>query len=167
MNTEYPFSTLFGPAKTRNQCVESASLVYQNLLLLNPDKRKLPFETISIAALQDDGKMDEKKAKLLVKVFRPDRNGELSLIDFIKSCDKIYKNLRIFRAALQNSAQIDEAFTTIIDIAFFFLLFLIVLQILSFNPLQVFLTLSGLFVSFAFMFGNAATNYFNVSNAFG
>jgi hypothetical protein len=163
MNTDYPFSPLFGPAQTRNQCVESASEVYQNLMLLTPEKHKLQFETISLSALHDDGTMDEKKAKLLIKVFRPDRDGELSLIDWVKSVDKIYKNIRIFRAALQNSAQIDQAFSTIINIAFSFVLFLVVLQILSFNPLQVFLTLSGVFLSFAFMFGNAASSYFNVS----
>lgn len=132
-------------------------------MLLNPDKHKLQFETISLSALREDGTMDEKKAKMLVKVFRPDRDGELSLIDWVKSVDKIYKNIRIFRAALQNSAQIDQAFSTIIDIAFFFVLFLVFLQILSFNPLQVFLTLSGVFLSFAFMFGSAASSYFNVS----
>jgi len=67
MDTEYPFSISFGPAQTRNQCVESASSVYGNLLLLTPEKVKLPFETLSLVALHQNGSLDEEKAKFLRK----------------------------------------------------------------------------------------------------
>jgi len=70
MDNEYPFSVSFGLAQTRDQCIESAALVYRRLLLLTPGKDKLPFETLALISLHKNGSVDTEKAKFLVKVVR-------------------------------------------------------------------------------------------------
>ena len=42
-------------------------------------------------AIDDDGNLDEDQIRELIRVFRPDREGNLTLIDFAKSVDAVYK----------------------------------------------------------------------------
>uniref|UniRef100_A0A6T7I8N1 Mechanosensitive ion channel MscS domain-containing protein n=1 Tax=Attheya septentrionalis TaxID=420275 RepID=A0A6T7I8N1_9STRA len=160
MDTRHPFSDAFGPAKTRAECVESAQNTYLRLLKHTPEKSILPFETLSLIAVDNVGGLEQKKTKSLVKIFRPDGKGELKLLDFVKACDSVYKELRLFRAGTANSSQIDLAFESIVNVLFFFLLGMLVLTIMELDPLALFLSLSGLLLSFAFMFGSAAAKYF-------
>ena len=54
--------------------------MYDRLLLRTPGADVLHFETLALLALDDDlESIDQLKAKDLVKLFRPDREGELSL----------------------------------------------------------------------------------------
>lgn len=76
MQKQYPFSHAFGPADTREACLESAQKVYVRLLIRTSDEPVLQFETLALLALQKDGTIDHQKAKDLVKLFRPDRQGE-------------------------------------------------------------------------------------------
>lgn len=76
MQKQYPFSYAFGPADTREACIDSAQKVYTRLLKRTPNENVLQFETLALLALQKDGKIDQQKAKDLVKVFRPDRQGK-------------------------------------------------------------------------------------------
>jgi hypothetical protein len=76
MQKDYPFSYAFGPADTREACIESAQKVYTRLLLRTPGDNILQFLTIALLALQKDGTIDQQKAKDLVKLFRPDREGK-------------------------------------------------------------------------------------------
>lgn len=160
MDDSHPFSIAFGPAKTRNECIESAQLVYERLLLLTPGSETLPFETISLIALDSCGELQKKKVKALIKLFRPDRDGGLSLLDFVKSIDSVYKELRLFRAATANSSQIDVAFETIVNVGFYFIMAFIILAIMSIDPVALFLSLSSLLLSFSFMFSGASSKYF-------
>ena len=56
-------------------------------MLRTPEQSILPFDTLALLAKDDENGIDQNKAKLLIKAFRPDRDGKLSKLDFVKSCD--------------------------------------------------------------------------------
>ena len=111
MDLSYPFSTAFGLANNRENCVRSAKEIYRLLLRSNTEDDTLNFETRSVIArdpvTQD---IDNTKVKELVRIFRPERDGTLDLIGFIRSIDRVYKDMRLLRASIRNSSQIDQAF---------------------------------------------------------
>ena len=84
LQSEFPFSYAFGKADTRDHCIESSQNLYLHLLELSPDET-FHFNILGSIALQPDGSLDHEKLKSLIKVFRPDRDGILSLNDFVKS----------------------------------------------------------------------------------
>lgn len=79
IQNEYPFSFAFGPADTREHCIESAQQVFRRLLLRSPGDEVIPFETIALLTENEDGEIDQDKAKDLIKLFRPDRQGNLTV----------------------------------------------------------------------------------------
>jgi hypothetical protein len=81
--------------------------------------------------MQDDGEIDQKKARELVKVFRPRRDGVLTMVDFVKSTDSVYKEFRLLQASIQNSSQIDIAFENILNVFFYAILLTIILSIMG------------------------------------
>jgi hypothetical protein len=83
-----------------------------------PTEQVLPFETMALLALSDEG-LDQQKAKNLVKLFRPDRDGSLTMLDFVKSIDSVYKEFRMLQASIENSSQIDRAFENIFNVVFY------------------------------------------------
>ena len=160
LDSKHPFSYAFGPANTRENCIESAQDVYNRLLLHCPDKLVLQFDTLALITLDKNGEIDERKARKLIRLFRPARDGSLTALDFVKSCDKIYKDLRTLRAAIANSSQLDLAFERLVNVGFYFVLWLIVLTIIKLDPWTLFLSLSGFILSFSFCFGSAASKMF-------
>ena len=73
---QYPFSYAFGLAEKRDDCIQSAQIVYERLLLHMPVQNILQFETLVLIAINSDGNtINEEKVKNLIKVFRPDRQG--------------------------------------------------------------------------------------------
>lgn len=100
MQRKYPFSSAFGPSDTRVSCIESAQKVYEKLLLRTPDQEELNFETIALIAKNSDGSLDERKIKELIKIFRPDRKGSLSLLEFVKSGK--HSQILLFASPLNN-----------------------------------------------------------------
>ncbi len=100
----------FGPASTRAICVDSSDSLYDRLLESTPNKSLLPFETLSQIAYDNKGNLMRDKAKALIRLFRPDRRGYLTKLDFVSSIDTVYKDLRLFRASLANSSTIDDSF---------------------------------------------------------
>jgi hypothetical protein len=157
----YPFSYAFGPADTREACIDSAQKVYDRLLMQTPNESVLSFETLALCALLEDGKtVDQNKAKELVKLFRPDRQGNLTMVDFLKSVDSVYKEFRLLNASIINSGQIDRAFENIINIIFYSVVATVTLSQLGFNPLALFLSLSSVILAFAFIIGSASAKYF-------
>lgn len=115
----YPFSYAFGLADTRDSTIRSAQELYLILRDATPLSDVIQFETIAEIALRQDGSIDEDKAKEAIRIFRPDREGNLTLIDFIKSIDSIYKEFRLLQASIQNSSKIDQAFESIFNVAFY------------------------------------------------
>jgi hypothetical protein len=86
-----PFSSAFGPCSTRLKCVESCETVFRRLLLSTPGEHYLSFDILASLAIADNGNLDELKVKEIIKLFRPDRQGKLSLVDFVRSVDVVYK----------------------------------------------------------------------------
>jgi hypothetical protein len=85
MDSEYVFSLSFGLANDRESCIESAQRVFERLLMATPGQRALPFETIAFLAVdEDDGTFDQVKMKSLIRLFRPDRDGTLTMLDFVR-----------------------------------------------------------------------------------
>lgn len=166
MDLTYPFSAAFGLADSRESCVESAQNVFDCLLKGNPpslllgDQSILKFETLAELARNEIAGMDESRLKDLVRVFRPDRNGNLSMIDFVRSIDQVYKELRLLRASIHNSSQLDRAFEAIINVGFYFIVFCVTLAAWGIDPLALFLSLSSVIVAFSFAVGAASAKYF-------
>lgn len=84
LDSQFPFSYAFGKADTRDDCIESAQNLYFRLLEKSSDE-DFHFNVLGLVALQSDGSLDQDRLKTLIKVFRPNRDGLLSLIDFVKS----------------------------------------------------------------------------------
>ena len=115
MDNLYPFSVMFGPASTREACVESSQELYKRLMLRTPDEPLLPFESIALAGTDPNEETQRKRLKRLHRMFVPNKDGYLTPLDFIKSVDNVYKSLRMLRASIENSGQIDEAFEKIFN----------------------------------------------------
>ena len=164
LDVTYPFSPAFGPADDRKTCVFSAQEVYKRLLRHTPNETLLPFETISILAVNEYGDLSEEKTKPFVRLFPPDGNGTLTMLDFVKSCDEIYRKFRTFRAALANSSVMNNAYERIVNGVYFFLTFILVLIILRFDVLQTLVTMMSLILSFSFAFGAAVSKFTEVSS---
>ena len=161
MDTDFPFGPLFGNCDTREDCVASAQDVYLRLLLENPDSNGvLQFDTIAALAKGKNGDLNYEKVKALIRVFRPERDGSLSLLDFARSVDTVYKELRLLRASVASSSKIDEALENIFNIVFYAVMIIVILTLMGFDPLSLFLSLSSIILAFAFMIGSASAKYF-------
>lgn len=101
LDSSFPFSYAFGKADTRDFCIQSSQNLYFRLLEKSPDK-VFHFNILGLTALRSDGSLDQEKLKSLIKVFRPDRDGLLSLIDFVKSTVCI-EQLRCLLFCLENT----------------------------------------------------------------
>jgi len=123
----YPFSFDFGQADTREACIESSQKVY-NRLMGDSTEPVLQFETIALVALDDDQTIDQQKAKALIKLFRPDRDGKLTMLDFVKSVDTVYKEYRLLQATIDNSARIDQSFENLFNVVFYILVVTVILS---------------------------------------
>ena len=81
LDTDLPFNVAFGVADTREKCVECSQKLFQRLCKANPDKTNiLMFDTIAMVALDEDGSLDETKLIELIALFRPTRDGELTMV---------------------------------------------------------------------------------------
>jgi hypothetical protein len=105
LTTSYPFSGAFGSARTREECIASSEQLYKKLMMKSPKADVLNFDTLAQVAIAPNGKLDEVLAKNLIHFFRPDRNGNLTLLDFAKSIDECYKELRLLRASVAASSK--------------------------------------------------------------
>jgi len=132
-------------------------------MLLTPDEDVLPFDTLAVLAKTKDGEINTDEMKELIRLFRPERNGNLTCLDFVKSCDQVYRHMRLLRASVANSGQIDHAFEILVNIAFYLIVAIIILVVLDLDPLALFVSISGIILAFAFMISSASSKYFEVS----
>jgi len=160
MDDYYPFTPAFGPAQTRAMCVESSERIYEALQGKTPQSAFLPFETLSEVAYDSNGLLMRDKVKALIKIFRPDRKGFLTKLDFVSSIDDVYKDLRLFRASLANSSSIDDSFEAMINVVFYIVVTIVVLFTIGFRMWEPILSFAAFFFSFSFMFGPASSKYF-------
>lgn len=156
MDDHYPFSFSFGAASTRVECVKSAQQTFRRL---SGSKRHVSFDIIALLAADEEGYLDHQKKTELKRLFRPDRNGNLSMLAFVQSCDAIYKRLRFFRASVGNSSVIDKALEDMLDTVFNFILGIILLTLLGFHIYPMLVSISSLLLSCAFAFGASAALY--------
>lgn len=148
-------------ADTRDVCIESSQLVYERLRLRTPNRDALPFETLALLAKDENGVLNQEKAKELIRAFRPDRDGTLGKLEFVKSIDVIYKQLRLLSANISNSSQMDAAVENLVNVVFYILLAAVVIYRLGSDPVGLFLSLSSFLLLFAFSFGKTAAKYFD------
>mmetsp|Transcript_21059 Transcript_21059/g.31242 ORF Transcript_21059/g.31242 Transcript_21059/m.31242 type:complete len:1002 (-) Transcript_21059:137-3142(-) len=158
MDDDYPFSTEFGPAGTRDQCIASAHSMYSRLIEAM-DSEACSFSVMEILALNEDGTTNQAKVQHMKRLFRPDRYDEVSNVAFIQSCDGVYKRLRFFRASVGNSSVLQRVLEGVIDAMFNFVLGLAILAILKINAWSLIVSFSTILVSFAFALGPSASRY--------
>jgi hypothetical protein len=163
MDESHPFGEAFGPATTRNECIDSSHSVYYRLLKLAPEEPVLSFDVLSVLAHDEEGNDNVPKQLALKRLFRPDRYNQLPLLAFLQSCDTLYKKLRYFRASVGNASVINHVLEQMIDNSFAFVLFLVILSLLNFNPWPLLVSMSTLLVSFSFAMGSSASKYIEVS----
>jgi small-conductance mechanosensitive channel len=161
IQTDYPFSFAFGSAKNREACIQSSQDVYNRLLLHAPGSQVLKFDTIALLAIDGNNYLDRAKAQALIKLFRPTREGELSVYDFVKSVDSAYKELRLLSAAVENSSQIDRASESIFNTLFYVIMTVVVLSRVGFDPMKLFLSLSSVILALAWLIGPASAKVFD------
>lgn len=114
------------------------------------------------ASNRSDGTLVSDKVRDLISVFRPNRSGNLTLTDFSKSVDSVYKELRLLRASVRNSQKIDRLFERISNVVFCAIVLCVSLALFGFDPLAIFLSLSSFALAFSFMISRASSNYFEV-----
>ncbi len=90
-------------AQTREMCVQSSQEVYDRLMISAGGYTTLPFSILSVLAINSSGEYEDAKIKSIIRLFRPDRQGNLGRLDFVKSIDAVYKQLRLLRASIANS----------------------------------------------------------------
>mmetsp|Transcript_57437 Transcript_57437/g.121884 ORF Transcript_57437/g.121884 Transcript_57437/m.121884 type:complete len:1390 (-) Transcript_57437:180-4349(-) len=151
-----PFGYSFGDASSRDSCIKSSKKLYKRLLSLSPGSSVLQFDLIGVLAYNVDGTFDDKKAKSLVRLFRPDKFDEVSLLHFVQSCDGVYKKIRYLCASVGNSSLIDGVLESIFNSVFGFVLALTIMSVLHLNPWALLVSLSTVLVSFAFAVGPSA-----------
>ncbi|GAX29175.1 hypothetical protein FisN_28Lh004 [Fistulifera solaris] len=159
MDIDRPFGQAFGSASNRNECIISSHTVYSRLIKMTPDNDVLPFETLNLLAVEEDEEEKQAKSAALLRLFCPDRHDNVTLLAFVQSCDSLYRRLRYFRASVGNASVIDNVLEAIFDGLFLFILFLVNLSILKFNPWPLLVSLSTLLVSFSFAVGASASKY--------
>lgn len=120
----------------------------------------LHIETLIPLATNKDGRLDKTKARALIKLFRPDRNGNITLLDFLKSCDNLYKRVVLFRATTTNAGRLDDAFEKMINFVFYIILALVLAAAAGFNPSELFLSMGAIFLPLSFLFSAAASKFF-------
>lgn len=80
--------------------MKSAQTVYSRLMLDSPEAQVLHFDTIMTLAIDKHGKLQKDKARALIRLFRPDREGNLTLLDFVRSCDAVYRKVKVSKLML-------------------------------------------------------------------
>jgi hypothetical protein len=191
MDEPRPFGDAFGPASNRDEAIESAHHVYWDLtkfedsssgsslenivddnnnkstISITSSKRAVVnFDLLALITNDEHGEVVPAKYQALKKLFRPDARNELSLLAFVQSCDNVYKRLRFFRAAVSNSSAIDAVLGHIINFFFGFILILLILEILDYDPWTLLLSMTSLLVSVSFALGSSTSQFVEVRFAF-
>ncbi|GAX10966.1 hypothetical protein FisN_2Lh496 [Fistulifera solaris] len=163
LKDRFMFGTPFGETTSRENLVINAQKLFQTLRGLDEegeDTMEISFDVLALAAIDDHGDLDEVALKELIRILRPDRNGKLKLLDFVKSFDAVYKEAKLLSAGVRNCEKIDKAFENVIDVVFYLVALCIILNQLGLSPLALFLSLSSFVLAFAFMIGSASSRMF-------
>jgi hypothetical protein len=89
----------------------------------------LKFHTIAlISRIDETGQLDTDVMKDLMRLFRPTREGEISLVDFCKSIDSVYKEIRKLLASVTNEGMMNAAGTVVLWLVFFDAVIIVCIQ---------------------------------------
>jgi hypothetical protein len=129
LESSMPYSPVFGEARTRSEVIKRSEELYSQLLKkqkflegkkkFDLDEPILRFHTIALTASKSSEYFDRRMCRNLVKLFRPHRNGNISKLEFCKSIDNQYKELRKLRASIANEGRVNRASEQIINLAFY------------------------------------------------
>jgi hypothetical protein len=87
LKDRFMFGTPFGETSSRENLVINAQKLFQTLRGLDEESEEtmeISFDVLALAAIDDHGNLDEVALKELIRILRPDRNGKLKLLDFVK-----------------------------------------------------------------------------------
>jgi hypothetical protein len=87
LKDRFMFGTSFGELSSRENLVINAQKLFQTLRGLDDegeDTMEISFDVLALAGIDDHGNLDEVALKELIRILRPDRNGKLKLLDFVK-----------------------------------------------------------------------------------
>jgi Mechanosensitive ion channel len=161
LDKPYLLGIAWGDVSTRQKMVLNSQSVYWKLKRLSNDQRDgLKFDTIAGLCEQPDGTLHPDELKHLIGLLRPDRDGFLSLAEFVKSVDSVYKEAKLIHASVKNSEKIDREFEKALNLPFYTVVFCIILSQIGLNPLALFISLSPLILGFSWMIGSASSNMF-------
>ncbi|CAJ1967614.1 unnamed protein product [Cylindrotheca closterium] len=170
LESAMPYSPAFGMARTRKEVIEGSERLYDALVkkqqymesdfISSHAPTTLRFHTVALTALKSSGYFDEKQCKSLVKLFRPGRDGSLTKLEFCKSIDNQYKELRKLRASIVNEGKVNIASERIINFVFYGIMVVILLGILGIDPIALFGVLTSFILGFSFMISGASSDYF-------
>ena len=168
LDSFYLFSYPFGYCFDRCSVLKNSQRLYSELTIESSDNAPLHFRTLALASMDKAGKLDEQELKDLIYVFRPNRDGTISMIDFCKSIDTVYKEIRKLRASIANESRMNVGAETGINCIFYAMLVLVALFIVGEiaghdNDVEEILVIFGaLFaatIPFAFCFGRALGDF--------
>ncbi|KAL3939508.1 MAG: hypothetical protein SGBAC_005775, partial [Bacillariaceae sp.] len=142
LESTVPYSPAFGVARTRNEVIEGCEELYDRLLKKQEflernsfppmEQTTLRFHTIALTAVKGStGHFDRKVCKSLIKLFRPGRDGLISKLEFCKSIDSQYKELRKLRASIVNEGKVNIASERIINTLFYGVMIVVLLGVLG------------------------------------
>jgi len=184
LKSDYPFGQYFGYCPTRYECVKCSQCVYSSLLKLqqrvpsidsitdgenvnstSSDKNNgenqrdiLKFHTIAlIARIDETGQLDTDVMKDLMRLFRPTREGEISLVDFCKSIDSVYKEIRKLLASVTNEGMMNAAVERVVDFLFYSTLVILGMAAIGIDVFVIFGFFSATIISFSFCVGGASS----------
>jgi hypothetical protein len=83
------FDFHLAPDDFRVSCI--LPIVYGRLLLRSNRDDGLSFHVLAMLALNSDGSLKQEKIKQLIQIFRPQRDGSLTTLDFVKSVDTVVR----------------------------------------------------------------------------
>lgn len=187
LNSDHPFGQYFGYCPTRYDSVECSQRMYANLLkvqnrvpsikevITSPKSSSssssssdesttdaalttLKFHTIALIAIDETGELDTDQVKQLMKLYRPTRDGDISLIDFCKSVDSVYKEIRKLRASVANEVVMNAAAEKLIDFIFYTAIFILALVAVGVDVVVLFGGMAALIISFSFCVGGASSD---------
>lgn len=126
IDTLYPFGETFGAVSNRDDCLVAAQEVYRRLLATNQSSWTSPTNKVNyaviLAALDNEEEPlfeRRRKKRSLRRLLRPGLFGRLSLVEFVQSCDALYRRLRYFVASVDNASAIDRVLQDIVNVVFY------------------------------------------------
>jgi hypothetical protein len=131
-------------------------------LYVSPYISKSKKEGLGVEETQEEEEepFEKEKIKRLVDLFRPDKDATISLLDFVRSIDGVYKKLRLLSRSIENATAIDRAYEQLINVGFYLVLIAITCSLVGVDAIGLIGFLSSFIISLAFMIGSATALYF-------